>query len=359
MPFLAHPCSQTYGLICCGGTFGCVGQPLAPLSAEQFLPHLQPILTQLQDATWQVQSLPTLKDSSQVEPHDWFDLLRLIVSMYQAGIRQIIVIHGTDTLAYTACFLAEALVGSDLNVVVTGSQLPLLHATTHRLDPSSDAIDNLKTACAALHQQRAGVRVAFNGESWHAQTVQKVHSRDLSAFAGHSRAGYPAASYQQLSDQQRQHWLNDAEQRLIDLATRLGQSRISVYYAVPQPLDHSARQLEQLLSDPHDGLILLGYGLGNFPDHPQIRALLKRAHQQGTLVVLSTQVPYGGTEARYASGDWLSSVGVLPSARLTLSAIYARLVWLCATRDTPAERRRRWSTCLNDSRTTARDGLID
>lgn len=359
MPFSAHTSRSTYGLIYCGGTFGCVGQPLAPMSAEHFLPHLQPILSERQDATWQVQSLTTLKDSSQVEPCDWLDLLHLIVSMYQSGIRQIIVIHGTDTLAYTACFLAEALVGSDLNVVVTGSQLPLLHATTHVLDPHSDAIDNLTVACAALHQQRAGVRVAFNGESWHAQTVQKVHSRDLSAFAGHSRAGYPAASYQQLSDRQRLHWLADMDQRLIYLATQLGQSRISVYHAVPQPLDHSARQLELLLSDPHDGLILLGYGLGNFPDHPQIRALLKRAHQQGTLVVLSTQVPYGGTEARYASGDWLSSVGVLPSARLTLSAIYARLVWLCATRDTPAERRRRWTTCLNDTRTTARDQLLD
>lgn len=351
--------SAHYGLIYCGGTFGCVGQPLAPLSAEQFLPHLAPILSGLHHATWQVQSLTTLKDSSQVEPHDWFEILRLIVSMYQSGIRHIIVIHGTDTLAYTASFLAEALVGSDINVVVTGSQLPLLHATAQALDPSSDAIDNLTVACAALHQQRAGVRVAFNGESWHAQTVQKVHSRDLSAFAGHSRAGYPAASYQQLSDQQRLHWLNEMQQRLIHLATRLGQSRISVYHAVPQPLEHSARQLELLLSDPHDGLILLGYGLGNVPDHPQIRALLKQAHQQGTLVVLSTQVPYGGTEARYAAGDWLSSVGVLPSARLTLSAIYARLVWICATRDTPAERRRRWTTCLNDTRTTARDQLLD
>jgi hypothetical protein len=57
-------------------------------------------------------------------------------------------------------------------------------------------------------------------------------------------------------------------------------------------------------------------------------------------------VPYGGTEARYASGDWLGTVGVLPSATLTPAAIYARLTWLGMLHTDRNTRRRRWLACL-------------
>jgi L-asparaginase/Glu-tRNA(Gln) amidotransferase subunit D len=158
----------------------------------QHLPHLH-------QADWHVWAMPTLIDSSQLTPNDWAPLLTQLLTCYAQGVRQIVVIHGTDTLAYTAAFLAEALAGSDLCVVVTGSQLPFLNAQATQLADPSDAIDNLRTACGVLLRDQAGVYVAFNGEYWPAQTVQKIHSRDLSAFTGHSRAGYPASGYRTLN----------------------------------------------------------------------------------------------------------------------------------------------------------------
>jgi len=130
----------------------------------------------------------------------------------------------------------------------------------------------------------------------------------------------------------------------------LSQIRLSVYYATPQPVVYLVEQLSDLLARQPDALLLIGYGLGNFPDEPRLRLLLSQAQQQGCLVVLATQVAFGGTEDRYASGHWLAALGVLPSAGLTLPAIYARLLWICVTLPTASARRKRWLHCLHDSR---------
>ncbi|MEC7121251.1 MAG: asparaginase, partial [Pseudomonadota bacterium] len=196
--------------------------------------------------------------------------------------------------------------------------------------------------------------VAFAGEYWPAQTVQKIHTQEQAAFTGHPRAGYPANSYHRLTITQREYWLEQAQQRLEQAQNRLSQQRICVYYAAPQPIEQIIEQLNDLIQHQPDGVILLGYGLGNLPDHPKIRQLLESAQQSGCLIVLATQVPFGGTEVRYASGDWLAALGVLPSARLTLPAIYARLLWICTTQSSTDQRRRRWLHCLNDTRTHKR-----
>lgn len=351
-------------LLYTGGTFGCTGQPLTPLDAEIFLPILRQQLSTLYPADWQINCLEPLLDSSQITPQHWLSILRACLVFYQDNQAPIVLIHGTDTLAYTAAFLAEAFAGSDLHLCVTGSQRPLLHAwvntqadihsTAEQLHPTTDALDNLRTALQAVLQAPAGVCVAFAGEYWPAQTCQKIHSQDLAAFTGHHRAGYPANSYSSLRPQQRQTWLSQANQRLEQLEQTLCEIRISVYYATPQPVTQLIEQLSDLLTRQPDGLVLMGYGSGNFPQSPELQKLLSQAIQHGCLVVAATQVPFGGTDSRYASGHWLAELGALPSARLTLPAIYARLSWICATEDDPSLRRKRWMQCLSDTRLAKR-----
>jgi len=176
-----------------GGTFGCAGQPLTPVAAEIFLPILSAQLQQLYATDWQLIPLRPLLDSSQIEPQHWLSILQHCLSLYQSQHTPIMLIHGTDTLAYTAAFLAEAFAGSDLRLCVTGSQRPLLQAQSdpkqQQLDDKSDALDNLRTALHALLYEPAGVRVAFAAEHWPAQTCQKIHSQDVVAFTGQQRAG--------------------------------------------------------------------------------------------------------------------------------------------------------------------------
>ena len=343
-----------------GGTFGCVGQPLAPLAASVFVPILQRHLPALYAADWQIQQLEPALDSSQMTPAHWLLIAQHCLALYQQDQAPIIVVHGTDTLAYTAAFLAEVFAGSDIRLCVTGSQRPLLqsladdHAPTEQIHASTDAFDNLRTALQAVLQAPAGVSVAFAGEHWPAQTCQKIHSQDLAAFTGHHRAGYPAHSYHPLRTSQRQQWIEQASQRLDHLQHTLSQTVLSVYYATPQPSTQLLAQLTDLVARRPDSLIVMGYGSGNFPYSPELEQLLGSAIQHGCMLVIATQVPFGGTDSRYASGHWLSALGALPSARLTLPAIYARLYWICATEDDPAQRHKRWMQCLNDTRASKR-----
>jgi len=357
-----------FHLLYTGGTFGCVGQPLAPLAAAVFVPLLQRQLPQLYAADWQVGQLDPVLDSSQIVPEHWLLMLQYCLMRYQQDSdphpAPIILIHGTDTLAYTAAFLAEAFAGSDIRLCVTGSQRPLLQSladtqadsdsTTEQLYPNTDALDNLRTALQAVLHAPAGVSVAFAGEYWPAQTCQKIHSQDLAAFTGHHRAAYPANSYQPLRRQQRQQWLTQATEQFERLQHSLPQINISVYYATPQPVTQVLAQLADLLARRPDGLMLVGYGSGNFPVSPELQQLLRQAVQDGCLLVITTQVPFGGTDSRYASGDWLAELGALPSARLTLPAIYARLSWICATEADRSRRRKRWMQCLSDTRLAKR-----
>lgn len=345
--------TEPLGLIHLGGTLGSAGQPLQVLPSGQFIPRLLAVLPRFTQSPWQVIDLPVM-DSSQLQPQDWHPLAQAIASHYAQGIQRFLIIHGTDTLAYTAAFLAECLAGTDLHVVITGSQLPLLAGLDLLPDPDSDAADNLRTAISTLLARPPGVWVSFNEESWPAQTVQKIHSRDRSAFAGHRRAGYPAVSYKPLSQRQRDMVAHDLPDKLAQWLPALTTLRIGTLYLSPQPLVTLETMLEQALNLYPDGLVILAYGLGNLPESSRLKHLLRTAKSNGTLVALATQTPYGGTEMRYAAGSWLDGL-VLPTARMTLPAIIARLHWLGCRYAQAGERRRRWTTILNDERILPRE----
>jgi L-asparaginase len=347
MPKSARPALPAHvQIIHTGGTLGCAGSPLTPLSAARFVPQLTTHIAQLWQGSFAIETLEPLLDSTQVQPNDWIRLSEQIFRHYAEGHRHFLLIHGTDTLAYTAAWLAECLAGSDLQVVVTGSQYPLLDPISLQPNPTSDARDNLSTAIAALCQSQQGVFVSFCGETWPAQTVQKVHSRDVSAFSGHSRAGYPANSYGVLTLREQTSWQQHALTRLHQVSKTLSQLRISTYYATPKPHPQLAAELQALVQLRPDALLLIGYGAGNFPEHPEIRHTLQQLTADGVLIVASTAVPFGGTTQGYATGHWLSEIGVLPTARLTIAAIYVRLVWICALQSAPADRRKLWLTQL-------------
>lgn len=340
---------QAWAIIHTGGTFGCAGQPLAPLDAAQFLPHLQQHLSERYPQHWRVIALPVLRDSSQIEPHDWLAMLQAILALYRDGVRHIILLHGTDTLAYSAAFLAEALADSDLKLILTGSQLPFLEPKTLLTNRNSDAAHNLDGAIGALMAQKHGVYVAFADEVWPATTVQKIHSQDLSAFTGHRHMGYPAKHYGARQPTKQQAWLNQQLAQVAHLETQFAQLQIGSYYFTPQPLKQHEQNLQRLLDQQPDALILIGYGAANFPQSDELYNLFAQASQQGSLLIATTQVPFGGTHSRYQAGHWLIEAGVLPSHNLTVSAIFARLYWLCATLPCATLRRKRWRKLLNDS----------
>lgn len=331
-----------FGLLYLGGTIGCSGQPLVPLAADIFLPQLAALIESelaiaLDQSQWHYFS-GNIKDSSALIPTDWGDILELLLNPTYAHIQHWIILHGTDTLAFTAAFIAEALRGTRLKVVVTGSQLPLLDPQQLTLNPNSDALSNIKTAYSAFTDPKINsegwVRVAFNQQHWTADSVQKIHTTEYAAFIGQIEPVYNTP----IKPSKCHSLTTDPSQ----LKEALNHLNIQLYYASPLPLDVLIAQLEQVFMSGAEAVILLAYGLGNFPDDLRIHRLLLEAEQRGVMVILTTQVPFGGVESRYAAGNWLAACGVLSGGALPLPAIFARLAWLQITVNIYAERRQRW-----------------
>ena len=355
--------SNTVQLIYAGGTFGSYGRPLAPLPAVEFLPALQTLLTAdaehnaLPAVSWLDNGL--IKDSSQLDAIDFLHFYQLILESYREGQRQFVLISGTDSLSYLGAFLAEAFSGSDICLIVTGSMRPLLDSeiiTEYCVDSNSDAWDNLKDALRLAAAGDAGVKITFGGEAWPAQTVQKIHSHDLMAFTGHSRAAYPASSYvKQLPTARRQHWLEDQQAFSDSIARRAKDAAVHALYCMPNDTDVLCEQLNMLTNKPPSGIILLGFGAGNIPYSPALAEALTAAYQQGHMVVCASQCPFGGVSDSYAAGSWQYDYHVIAGGRLTIPAIYARLLWLLLRYDTPARRRQRWTHTVSQTSTTTKN----
>lgn len=350
------------GIIYAGGTFGSYGQPLTALPNDVFLPILTDILsehfaTYPTQVTWQLLENSVVKDSSQLTPSDFGTFYQLILNAMQQGIRQFVLLTGTDTLSYLSAFLAESFANSNTCIVVTGAMQPLLDSqilTEYKVNPDSDATQNLFDACKLARHGEAGVRVTFAGENWHAQTVQKIHSHDMMAFVGHHRAGYPANSYtQKITPNQHSHWLEDKITKLPEIVARLSNANIATLYLTPMSAEQLATQLQAMLTTQPAALIIMGFGAGNVPKSQAVINLLKTAKKQGCLVAITTQSPYGGVSGSYEAGAWLADCDVLLTGRLALPAVYARLLWLIASCDTPTRCRQRWTHVLKDTHTVA------
>ncbi|EPW3852908.1 asparaginase domain-containing protein, partial [Acinetobacter baumannii] len=90
-----------------GGTFGCIGEPLAPMPYDQFLPQLEKVIPP--HLTVHCFAAPNIVDSSACTAPDWLRLIQRIQQLQLEGYQHFVVIHGTDTLSYAAATLARFL----------------------------------------------------------------------------------------------------------------------------------------------------------------------------------------------------------------------------------------------------------
>ena len=298
-------------LIYMGGTFGCIGEPLAPMSKQQFLPQLQRILPLGQKID--CFTAPSVKDSSACTAVDWLKLVHYIQSLQQQDYQHFVVIHGTDTLSYAAAVLAQFLQHS-CSVILTGSQYPLLNVSGDNTREFTDALDNLNNALDQVLKIPSGVYLSFYHQVLQARTAVKVHSTALDAFRGLkveqciASAVHPATTIQPL-DLKKAQDLN-----IINLMMfPIGQNQFS-------------QNLQNLLIAPPHFLILQAYGVGNLCVNEQIIMLLQQLKQRGCMVILSSQVLFGGLDQRYAISQWIQKSEILVSDALSQADLYAKIL---------------------------------
>jgi L-asparaginase len=280
-------------------------------------------------------------DSSAVTPHDWQRLAAIIADKI-ASHAAIVVLHGTDTLAWSASSLAYQLQGLDRPVVITGAMYPLEAE-------GSDALDNIELALRfAAHAELQEVALAFSGRLLRGVRSRKTHTEAHDAFASPNypilgeRVGEDFVIYpgRCLETQQR----GAPRFELPDYApfARGGVARVALWPGL------QAWQLEAWLGDGRvRGALLEVWGGGNIPPDPQLIDVLAMASGEGKLIAAISQCPLGGiAPGQYAAGQGLLQAGVLAGDAMTPEAALTKLVHLLAQPLAEQERRRRFLTPL-------------
>jgi L-asparaginase len=266
-------------------------------------------------------------DSSEMSPSDWGTLAGLVLKAHDDD--AILLLHGTDTMAWTAAALAYLLTQYDQvgrpvsrfgkSVVLTGAQRPLFEMGQIR--EQTDALDNLRTGHMHCQRKIAGISVAFGGQILPAARVMKMSTSDDRAFTcpkGPAEcAALPAADHENLSKQ------------LGNLTPHLGKRAILSITPNPSDANLMCDQVRggiNSLGENLGAIFLNGFGIGNFPAQNLLAPVLRAAHERGALLISGSQVPYGDVDpSLYGAGHWLAECGALETADMSTPAAHAKL----------------------------------
>ncbi len=288
-----------------------------------------------------VVELDPLLDSAEMRPSDWRRIAETIRDRL-GGHAGCVVVHGTDTLAYTASALSFLLEELDRPVIVTGSQIPLVRART-------DARENLVAALQLATDPRlAEVATYLHGDLLRGNRATKVSATGFGAFASPNLPPLAEVGADLV-------W-----NRELLLPKGSGALRCAPLSSVPvvalrlfPGIDGTV--VRRVLDRPVRGLVLETYGTGNGPGRDRdLIAALSEATERGVVVTAVTQCLRGGVDMeRYASAGPLLDAGVLPGGDMTAEAALTKLLVLCSRHDDPGRVRAGMTADLRGERTVA------
>lgn len=283
------------------------------------------------------------KDSSNMHPSDWL-VMADCVRDSAARSDAIVMLHGTDTMAWTASALSYLLNDVPVPVVLTGS---MLSADV----PDSDVSENIYAAFHFALQlamyKRRGVSVAFAGLLLHGPRITKIDSRRKNAFVG---VDYPFLGEMRDRGTHKISWLT-AQVPALSAERPWGPSPAVETNVALVPIfpGLSARFLDAVADTGPKAVVLEGYGLGGVPFMGEnLLPAIERGIARGIPFVLRGQAPFGGTDpAVYEVGRRALDLGVLSARNMTREALMSKLMLLLPV-SAPSDLERRLGANLCD-----------
>ncbi|EAQ30888.1 MULTISPECIES: asparaginase [Idiomarina] len=256
-----------------------------------------------------------LMDSSDMTPSDWVRIARDIERNYHQY-DGFVILHGTDTMAYTASALSFMLQDLSKPVIVTGSQIPLSALR------SDGQINLLNALYIAANYPINEVSLFFNNTLFRGNRATKADANGFNAF---SSPNYPS--------------LLEAGIQIKLNAGELGKPPtvpMSVAEMTPQPIGVvmlypgiSAKLIDNMMQQPVKALIIQSYGVGNAPQDKQLLDSFKRGIDQGIIIVNCTQCFKGRVNMDgYATGNALAQLGIVSGSDMTIEAALTKLHYL-------------------------------
>jgi len=234
-----------------------------------------------------------LMDSSDMTPEDWQHIADDIKAHYDQY-DGFVILHGTDTMAFTASALSFMLENLSKPVIVTGSQIPLAELR------SDGQINLLNSLYVAANFPINEVSLFFNNRLYRGNRTTKAHADGFDAFASPNLSPLLEAGIH---------------------IRRLG----------TPPAPHTTGELvvHPITPQPVKALILRSYGVGNAPQNGEFLKELQEASSRGIVVVNLTQCMSGKVNmGGYATGNALAQAGIISGFDMTVEATLTKLHYL-------------------------------
>jgi lysophospholipase len=265
-----------------------------------------------------------LLDSSDMNVKDWLRIAGDIAKSYD-DYDGFIVLHGTDTMAYTASALAFMLQNLAKPVILTGSQIPFSQLR-------NDAQDNLLEALIAVADfSLPEVLIVFAHKLIRGCRATKLSSNQLGAFDSPNckPLGTVGISFNVDWDRIRRPNVEKGFELVSTMSNEIG-----ILYLFP---GITAQTVEAFFASGLRGVVLKTFGAGNFSQQDDILAVLTNACERGVVIVNTTQCAFGGVAAAaYAAGEKLQRAGVTTGLDMTTEAAATKLSLLIGMRLEPA-----------------------
>lgn len=267
-------------------------------------------------------SFPKPIDSSNITPYHWTEIGSKIHQNYNEY-HGFVVLHGTDTMAYTASALSFMFQGLQKPIVFTGAQLPIGKV---RNDARRNLVSALQVASDYDENGIAKVRevcICFNDKVIRANRAKKLESSQFDAF--HSE-NYPAIANIGVKIEYNWYCNRFIESQPYRFYPNMNAS-VGLLYLTPG----ITKQVVERIVDRElfDGLVLMSYGAGNVGEFPWLLEVLEDYVKNAGHVINVSQCLEGKVlHGAYGASRKLQDIGVLSGSDITLEAAYAKMKFL-------------------------------